>query len=155
MHRVWHGDHAVEMVELLEGEDLTYEKERVVRLEGYVLGTYYDTKGILTGGVGQTGKWLNRSFSDSFEHHVKRAEYRVPGLRKLPEFLRAELIQAEYRGDLGMSPKTCRYIRAGHWEAAAEEFLDHAEYKSRRTPVQIKRRIEAVSHALALHGSMQ
>ena len=137
--KVYHGAQAVEQVSQNLGRPLTYAEQRVVEEEGYVATPYLDTKGILTQGVGQTGEWIEKGFEAAFQHHVERTERRIPNLQELPDTLQAELIQAEYRGDLGQSPTFLKLFNQGFYHTAAEEFLDHKEYKESKekenTPV--------------------
>ena len=149
---ILHGTQAIAAIEAEEHRTLSYPERRIVMLEGYADEPYRCSAGVLTCGVGQTGVWLDKTFLESFAHHVQRAAKRLPGLAEMPEYLQTELVQAEYRGDLGMSPKACSHIKASNWKAAAHEFLDHKEYKNPNCPAQIKRRIEAVHHALMLRS---
>lgn len=149
---VYHGEAAVRQVETLIDRALTYAERRVVLLEGYVDGIYLDTKGIQTGYVGQTGEWIEKGFEAAFTHHVERVARRFPLFHNFPEYLKAELIQAEYRGDLGESPKTCRLINEGAHACAAVEFCENAEYRSASTPSSIKSRMEGLKFALLLYS---
>lgn len=124
----YYGDQAVTQLELREGRTLSPAERRVVHEEGFVDGCYADTKGILTCGVGQTGPFQAMSFKETFEIHRRRAAGRFPAWDTYPEDLRAELVVMEYRGDLGISPKTVALINAGKWLEASEEFLDHHDY---------------------------
>ena len=149
---ILHGRAAVKAVEVAEARKLSVEEERVVMLEGYATTLYQDHKGIDTYGVGQTGEWISKSFRDSFNHHVNRVRNRLPDYDKYPQYLRTELIASEYRGDLGLSPKTIGLIRDGRFKAAAEEFLDHKEYKNPNTPTGVRKRLEALFFALMLRS---
>lgn len=140
--KVYYGSNAVEIVRLNEPNlNLTPAMERVIELEGYVDETYLDKKGIPTVGVGQTGKWMNKSFEESFNHHADRARKIFPKLEDLPDDVQAEIIQLEYRGDTrlksGSPAKWTAHIKNGKWEKAAEELLDHDEYE------EIKDKLEA------------
>jgi len=152
---VFYGADAVAKVEEFEGE-LPLAARRVVELEGFVDVPYKDQKGVVTAGVGQTGDFIHQSFMDSFEDHVDRAEDKIPKLRKLPEALQAELIQAEYRGDLGQSPTFVKLFNNGQYKQAAKEFLANDEYKgyvderdSGGKTSGIIARMEAVSKAVS------
>ncbi len=149
---IYHGKQAVDALEAAEGIELNEMERRVVWCEGYATKPYKDTKGILTSGVGQTGEWLTRPFRDGFLHHVERCKARFSDWRLYPSYLKAELVQAEYRGDLGLSPKACSHVKNGRWEAAAGEFLDNAEYRNAATPEGIKRRLRALHYALMLRA---
>jgi len=149
MPNALHGQDAIAAVSQLEGRELSPKEQRVVMLEGFVPEVYEDTKGIKTYGVGQTGKWINKTFGESFAHHEDRTRKHIKNYDKLPEWLQAELVQAEYRGDLGMSPTFRKLFNAGKYKQAASEFLDHAEYKDPNTPDQIKGRLESVAKAVA------
>jgi len=146
-----YGEDAIRKVSANEGRELSLAERRVVMEEGFVDGEYLDTKGIRTGGVGQTGEWMDKSFGESFQHHKERARKRVPRLDELPEALRAELIQAEYRGDLGLSPTAVKHLNAGNYKKASVEFLNNDEYRNPNTSTGIKSRMKAVADALSAH----
>jgi len=152
--KVYHGAQAVEQVSQNLGRPLTYAEQRVVEEEGYVATPYLDTKGILTQGVGQTGEWIEKGFEAAFQHHVERTERRIPNLKELPDTLQAELIQAEYRGDLGQSPTFLKLFNQGFYHTAAEEFLDHKEYReSKEKDSGVHKRMKRVSDAVAMFAS--
>ena len=142
------GDAAIREVERSENRQLSDAEKRVVEVEGYVPHCYYDGKGILTYGVGQTGEYISKPFSSSFEAHVERAKRRFGDWDTFPSYLKTELIQSEYRGDLGLSPTAVKHINAGHYDKAADEFLDNAEYKNKDTSSGIKARMKATADAL-------
>ena len=142
------GQDAVAAVEAAEGP-LTPAQRRVVELEGFSTGEYKDTKGIATSGVGQTGEFRGQSFKEVFNTFEEETARMVDDFESFPEAVRAELIQAAYRGDLQQSPKFRRLLNQGKFEEAAREFLDNAEYKNPSTPRGIKRRMEAVAEAVA------
>jgi len=151
------GNAAIKRVEQNEGRTLSPAERRVVEVEGFADKGYYDKKGILTYGVGQTGDWIKKSFTDSFNAHVERAENRVnqgnpKRWDKLPEYLKIEMIQSEYRGDLGKSPKAMRLFRAGKMQEAAVMFLDSDEYRNPKTSKGVKDRMKATSNAMRKYG---
>ena len=143
-----HGMAAVKAVEALEGRRMSLAEKRVILEEGYVYGPYFDTKGNLTSGVGQTGAFRGMSFSETFIHHSLRASLRFPRWEEYTEELQAELIVAEYRGDLGHSPRTLRLINEERWRGASVEFLRHDEYNRAGTSLGVKRRLERLSEML-------
>ena len=152
---ILHGRQAVDAVEQREGRTLSYSERRTVMVEGYATEICPDTKNIPTNGVGQTGRWLHSTFKEAFQHHVERVKQRLPDFDEYPEYLQGELMQAEYRGDLGLSPKAMGYLKDGRYHAAAIEFLDHAEYQKDSTSKGIKKRLEAVSYALELRSKQE
>lgn len=146
---VYHGASAVSQVEENLGRPLSYAERRVVEEEGYVATPYLDTKGITTQGVGQTGEWIEKGFEAAFQHHVERTQSRIPTLLEYPEELQAELIQAEYRGDLGVSPKFITLLNAGRYNEASLEFLDNKDYReSLESGTGVHKRMEKVSNAV-------
>ena len=148
-HKVLHGADAVAAVTELVGRELTLIERRIVEEEGYVAGDYLDSKGISTSGVGQTGDFKGMSFEDTVQAHIERARGRIPALDSLPEELQAELVQAEYRGDLGTSPKFVKLINDGEFEKAAEEFLDNQDYRNSQLDGSgVAGRMERVSAAV-------
>tara|TARA_R110000824_G_scaffold3098_1_gene14194 strand:+ start:3427 stop:3909 length:483 start_codon:yes stop_codon:yes gene_type:complete len=144
-----HGKQAIAAIEKKEDRKLSYKERRVVMLEGYVDGVYTDTKGIKTSGVGQTGKWLKKSFEQSFKYHEQLTEKLVPSYNGLEEALQAELVQSTYRGDLGLSPNAVALFNKGNYTDAARAFLRNNEYEDEFTPKQIKERMLATAKAMA------
>lgn len=148
---IYYGHSAIAAVSQSLGRCLTYAECRVIEEEGFVDGDYWDTKGILTSGVGQTGKWRDKSFDETFQAHADRARSRLPDFDDYSELLQAELIQSEYRGDLGQSPTAMRLLREGKHEASADEFLNNREYLNPETSTGIKARMRATSDAIREH----
>jgi len=146
---ILHGQRAVEAAEKELGRKLKAEYRRACFLEGYADEVYLDTKGIKTYGMGQTGEWIHKGLAATLAHHEIRAIQRLRDYTKFPEYLRAELFQAEYRGDLGLSPVTCSLINSRQYRAAANEFLNNSEYRT--GPQSIRNRMEAVALALSLY----
>lgn len=153
-----HGEAAVAAVEKAEGK-LTPIQRHVVILEGYSSDDYEDTKKIPTAGVGQTGPYKNKPFKEVFGIFEKRVRDAIPQYDSLPLYLRKELVQSAYRGDLGFSPDTVKLFNKGNYTDAAKEFLVHEEYlsekeKAKKTgkPSHIAERIEAASDAIDRYG---
>lgn len=142
------GGAAIAQVEKSLGRPLTLAERRVVVEEGFVGGEYLDTKGIRTGGVGQTGEWLDKGFDETFKHHVDRVRKRVPKFDSMPEALQAELIQSEYRGDLGLSPTAMKHLNANRYQEAGDEFLNNDEYRNPKTSSGITARMKATADAM-------
>ena len=150
---VYYGSDAIAQVEGNIGRPLTYAEKRVVEEEGYVATPYTDTKGITTQGVGQTGQWIEAGFEAAFTHHVDRARTRIPNLDEYPEDLQAELIQAEYRGDLGHSPTFLKLLNQGNYAQASQEFLDNNDYRnSQLTGSGVHKRMKRVSDAVSSYA---
>lgn len=147
---IYYGKQAVLAAERFLGRMLEPEERRACYLEGYADEVYLDTKKIETFGMGQTGEWIKRGLAAALEHHKQRVVNRLPDYPFYPVYLRSELFQAEWRGDLGLSPNTCNLIRLQRFDHAAVEFLDSDEYRS--APSSIQQRMEAVSTALNLYG---
>lgn len=149
---IFYGRDAIREVEKLEGE-LTPEMEFVIEEEGYASGEYADTKGISTSGVGQTGKFRNMSFKETFTAIEKDAKRLLPDYDSYPEYLRKAIMSAAYRGDLQGSPKFRRLMKAGKYNEAANEFLRNDEFLSDDTPAGIKARMMRVADAVRLYAS--
>lgn len=144
------GQAAIDEVEKREGT-LTAAQRRVVELEGFVNVPYLD-KGGKAIGVGQTGEFLTKTFKESFKIHEDRVRKSIPSYDTLPEPLKAELVQAEYRGDIGISPKFRKLFNAGKFSEAATEFLNNDEFKSPDTLRGIKTRMQSVADAVRAHA---
>ena len=150
---VYHGADAITKVSENLGRPLTYAEQRVVAEEGYRATPYLDTKGVTTQGVGQTGEWIEKGFDAAFQHHVERARNRIPTLDNLPEDLKAEIIQAEYRGDLGTSPKFVGFMNEGSYEEASQEFLRNDDYeKSIKEGTGVHKRMKRVANAVGSYA---
>jgi len=145
--QIKYGKAAIKAVEELEGE-LTPIQKRVIELEGFSYDQYDDSKGISTIGVGQTGEFKGKTFKETFKIHEDRVKRRIPKYDSFPEKVQAELMQAEYRGDLGLSPDTIKLLNAGKYTEASREFLDNDEYKT-TSKSGIKARMKAVADAIA------
>ena len=150
---IYHGRSAVEAAERFLKRKLKPEERRACFLEGYSDEVYLDTKGIETFGMGQTGEWITKGLDAALNHHELRVMARLGEYTTYPEWLRAELYQSEYRGDLGHSPYTCRLINARKFNDASAEFLDSDDYRS--APDSIRRRMESVSAALYLYDRVR
>ena len=149
MAKIYHGKQAVKKVEEQIGRPLSYIEKRIVEEEGYSEGEYKDTKGIITSGVGQVGKYKGMSFEETVAAHTNEAKRLIPNLDQFPEEVQAELIQATYRGDIGGSPKALKKLNEGDFTGFAEEFLNNAEYRSDETSQGIKNRMEKVASSVA------
>jgi hypothetical protein len=155
--KVLYGKDAIARVEKEMGRDLNRFEKRVTVEEGYVDEPYWDTADppVITQGVGQTGKWIERGFEAAFKHHVDRARKKAPKWDTYPDYLKEELIQSEYRGDLGQSPTAMSHFRGGKYEAASKEFLNSDEYRKPTTSQGIKNRMKATSDAMMRYGQEQ
>jgi len=147
-----YGDEAVRTVESRENRKLSQIEKRVVLEEGFVPTIYKDSKGIPTYGVGQTGKWITKGFTATVQHHIQRVQARLPLYSHYPEYLKEELVQSEYRGDLGVSPTAMGLMKAGKYKQASKEFLNNDEYRSSKTSPGIKRRMKSTADAMARYG---
>lgn len=52
----------------------------------------------------------------------------LPNFDKYPRYVRAALLNAKYRGDLGS--KTIELINQRKWDSVSREYLDHSNYKN-------------------------
>ena len=146
---ICYGKAAIAAAEKHLGRVMRPEERRACYLEGFADEVYLDSKKIPTFGMGQTGEWIEKGLEAALKYHFNRVAERLPQFVFYPEFLRCELFQAEWRGDLGNSPVASGLIRGREYSEAAKEFLDNAEYRS--APDSIQRRMEAVATALHLY----
>ena len=142
------GQAAIDKVEELEGA-LTLAQKKVLEHEGFVDVPYLDSKGIWTIGVGQTEKFKNKTFKESFLKREQALVSKIPKLAKLSESLQAELMQSAYRGGITGSPLTIGLINAGDLKGAAVEFLRNDEFTDATTSSGIKSRMQDVADALS------
>ena len=148
MTQTFHGSKAVREVIRKYGREITQEMVPIIEWEGFCHGTYTDTKGIETTGVGQTGEYAGVDFPTAF--YQKKAELLkyTPRLSQLPDEVQDALLVANYRGDWAGSPKTRALFDQEMYLESAEEFLNNAEYRDPETPAQIKKRFEFVAGAI-------
>lgn len=106
---------------------------------------YKDSKGYLTVGVGhlvpkgQEKKYLGRKLTDAevdelFSRDLKaKADMARKKLGesfdKLPDKAKVAVVDGFFRGDLSGSPKALKLIKEGKLKEAADEYLNHAEYR--------------------------
>lgn len=106
---------------------------------------YKDSKGLLTVGVGhlvpkgQEKKYVGRKLSDAevddlFSRDLKAktdlARKKLGDtFDKLPTPAKVAVVDGFFRGDLSGSPKALKLIKEGKLKEAADEYLDHAEYR--------------------------
>lgn len=142
------GKKAISKVLEKYGKEITQEMIPLIEWEGYSEDTYYDTKGIATRGVGQTGSYADMSYPECFRIHKAKLIRYTPQLSSLPDKVQDALLVSNYRGTWGQSKRTRRLFNAGRYAEAAEEYLNNAEYRDEGTPLQIKRRFEYVAEAI-------
>ena len=126
------GEKAVQAVESRIGAELPERYRRVIRDEGFVEGGYYDDKGILTAGMGQTGKYINQSPVVAIKEKEAKASMLVDGYDNYDEATKGALLSASYRGDMSAGDKWLGLFNDGDYDAAAKELLNHKEYKERK-----------------------
>lgn len=104
------------------------EVAHLIGEEGFVPGTYLDSKDIPTEGVGQTGDMMGRDFfTEVYPVYAARAMGSTKDWIKITPEARAAIVSMAYRGDWG--PNTKKALRKGEWEEAAKQYLDHDEYR--------------------------
>lgn len=80
---------------------------------------------------GITDDTANKLMLADLQIAKQKAMALIPSYASLPINTRQALINACYRGELSKSktPNTLKLMRAGKWQAAAKEYLNHAEYR--------------------------
>ena len=129
MKDIYQGDAAVATALQKYGSDITPAMVGLIKEEGFADGVYKDHKGNKTSGVGQTGQYLDMPFPEVYAKKKEELRAMVGDLDMLPGYLQEALVSSHYRGTLGGSPKALKLIKAGKYEAAAEEYLDSDEYR--------------------------
>jgi GH24 family phage-related lysozyme (muramidase) len=122
--------------------------ERVIRAnEGVKNQVYYDTKNLPTVGIGHllskrdVARYAGRQLSnDEIEQLFARdldtkeaaARSRLGNdvFERMPDELKASVLDGFFRGDLSGSPKTIELLKAGKYTKAADEYLNNLEYKA-------------------------
>lgn len=129
----------------------------LIEEEGFVAGEYEDDVGISTEGVGSTGENKGKNFfTEIYPKYMARAAKKVKGFTEMPEDLQNAVLSAVYRGDLG--PKTAELLSKGEYDAAADEYLNHKEYKERKKKDPedgVVKRMERNAEAMRRHGESE
>ena len=63
----------------------------------------------------------------------KKAAVLVPTFTSLPDSVKQALTNAAYRGEIKSTHKTVQLMNQGNWKAAADEYLNNAEYKQTKS----------------------
>lgn len=151
-----HGNQAVKAAQQYYGEPVIDPiAEHIIQEEGFVPGIYKDTKGIDTEGVGLTAGNIGKNFfTEVMPKYVKRAMAIDPTYVKLPEETKKALVSMVYRGDIKASHKTAKYIKAGEYEKAAKEYLDHDDYRnSKAKNVAAGKRVHGVQYRMEANAA--
>ena len=149
-----YGDKAVKALEQREGP-LTYVEQRVAEEEGFFNGFYYDSKGVVTFGAGQTQQYMDKSFKETVKAREQVTKKLIKAYDKLPDTIQAELVQSVYRGGLSGSPKTIKLINENNHQAAAKAFLNNDEYrKAKRENSGIAKRMEKTARAIRMMSAI-
>lgn len=118
-------------------EDISDDALQIIRHEGFVPGTYLDSKGIETEGVGLTGEFAGKDFfKEVMPVFRERAKTVVPDYDNLPARAQRAVMSAVYRGDLKASHRTAKLLREGKYKEAAAEYLNNEEYRSSKAKNQ-------------------
>jgi len=153
--RYFSGDKAVKEVEKRLGRELEPRFKHLVREEGFFAGRYMDDREknpVETGGVGQTGEYLNMPLSQVFKRQESDLANIIPSYNDQPEDVKAALLSAKYRGDMKPKFKWVKHFNNGNYAEAAKEILDHKEYKSRKSKDPndgVVKRLEHISNTIA------
>ena len=131
--KVYHGSQA--LAKVAEKFSLTCIPEDMAQLilhEGFCEEFYEDDKGVRTTGVGQTGKYAHLPFPIVYDLFRTKAAALTPNYAQLPPKVQAAILSATYRGDWRQSKKTRELFNKGEYLLASKEFLNNAEYRSRK-----------------------
>lgn len=101
----------------------------IIHEEGFVPGTYKDSKGIETEGVGIADPELKGKnfFTEVMPVYTERARKATKNYAVLSEEQQAAIVSMAYRGDWGKNTRAA--LAAGNLKAAAKQYLDHNEYR--------------------------
>ena len=106
---------------------------QLIEEEGFVPENYDDDVGVNTQGVGQTEDNIGQNFfTETYPKYMARSAKRVKGFAEMPEELQGAILSGVYRGDIPKGSNTARLLSEGDYTAAAEEYLNHAEYERRK-----------------------
>jgi LysM repeat protein len=152
---------AIELATASKGVPLTDIERDVVKAEGFGPDWYLDTSGIPTIGIGQTGQWAFRPFSEAVDSKIKMAKGVFPDYDKYDHSTKSMMVDAAYRGDLRYGPestkkgqpqKWTKLFNEGKYDQAAKEHVDHPNYIDDKIGGGIRNRFDnRVSEMMRLH----
>jgi len=126
------GKEAIDFIEKFYNTRLDDVQRYIVEKEGFMPKLYFDDVGVLTFGVGQTGRYIFMPFPSVFREQERIARHYIPSYDVLPIQGRKAIMSLQYRGDLGLSKKTRSLFNKGKYLEAAKELLNNKEYEKRR-----------------------
>ena len=89
--------------------------------------------------------FANELLSKGIEKKESDLRRLLPNFDKYPKYVRAALLNAKYRGDIGKN--TINLINQGKWNLVSKEYLNHSNYKNPGKYPGVKKRME--SNAMA------
>lgn len=132
MPKTYYGQDAVQAAAKFYGQKTVSPiAKHIIMEEGFVDGVYKDTGTFQepTSGVGATKENMGKNFfTEVLPKYEERARKTVKDYVKLPEEAQAAIVSMAYRGDWG--PDTRKLLSAGKWNQAAQEYLNHDNYRA-------------------------
>jgi len=154
---IFEGDRAVRKLAESKGvtvDELSSLEKILAKYEGFSTAKYKDSKGVITKGLGQTGKFITDSNPDNtISEHVRRARRLFTNFDELPQETQDSLVLAVYRGDAKNSYNWVKAFNEGQYGLAAEEVLNDKTYK--KSKGLLKDRFEEYQRGIQLQGMMQ
>lgn len=106
-----------------------------------VVGNNYNV--ILSGRMPLSNSQMQKLFDYDIKSKINLARRKVKNFDNLPKSAQNAVVDGFFRGDLSGSPKTLRLMNSGDFRAAAEEYLNNAEYRtSKREGTGVAPRME-------------
>tara|TARA_R100000742_G_C4239316_1_gene59299 strand:- start:14 stop:652 length:639 start_codon:yes stop_codon:yes gene_type:complete len=93
-----------------------------------VVGNNYNV--ILSGGMPLSNSQMQKLFDYDIKSKINLARRKVKNFDSLPKSAQNAVVDGFFRGDLSGSPKTLKLMNSGDFRAAAEEYLNNAEYRT-------------------------
>jgi len=142
-------DKAVAQAQRLKGKTpLTAIEKEIAMREGYSSVPYLDDRNVVTKGFGQTGKDMDKPFSEIVSRREKEITKFFPNYKNLDENVKANLMSLYYRGDVNKNYNWVKQFNEGNYEAAAIYLLDNDEYRKRKAtnkPDDVVNRLETAA----------
>lgn len=152
--RYYSGDKAVMEVERRVGRKLEPRFRDLVKEEGFFAGKYFDDRAknpVKTAGVGQTGKYIDMPLTEVFKEQERELTKAIPSYNDQREEVKSALLSAKYRGDMKPGFKWVKLFNQGKFKQAADELLDHKEYRERKAKNKndgVVKRLDHISNTL-------
>jgi GH24 family phage-related lysozyme (muramidase) len=107
---------------------------------------------VLSGRTAMTDEQVEKLFQHNVRARIPKIKKMIPNFGKLSSELQRQIGSEYFRGMLPQSQKTVKFINAGQFDQAADEYLNSKEYRETSSPSSkehgVAKRMKALHDAL-------